>query len=141
MCLIVKKDETSGLTNRDTLVYKFGYIKSWAIKLRKNGTETVYDSTFFSPIFRMHYVYVKDILQPKVELVITETDKSIYQIKEGYHAWVSLDQHLIAYTRELFKQRGIKVEIGKFIIPANTPYYLQGNEIVSETIIYKGLLK
>jgi len=140
MCLTVKKDSTVKVKPVDITVYKLGYPKTlFSIGRLDIGKD---DKTFI-PICRMDFIYVANVLQPKVELIVKEIDTNaspLYFIEEGYHAFISLNEYVAQYSKQMYKQTGFKNVVGKFIIPANTKYYLQDNEIVASQIIYKGLL-
>jgi hypothetical protein len=142
MCLIVKEDQTPGLSDYDITVYKLGYTKNWPIKAR-NPSFPKGDS-YFSPIYKTTFVYELNVIQTKVELVLKSEDTNAeprYFIEEGYHAFITLDNDIIEYARQMSRLIGLHPKVGKFTIPAHIPYFLEGNEIVASTIIYKGLLK
>lgn len=111
---------------QDIRVYKLG----WIIKEQ------------FVPMWKTEFRYTKDEITAKVQLKITSSGCDSYPgyITEGYHSYNDLRNAQLDFFKQVAKSRGIRMVAGIFSIPKSTQYYQSGHEIVSEQIIYKGII-
>lgn len=83
-----------------------------------------------------NYEYIKNILQPKVKLEVTQEKRWGITVDKGYHCFTKLNS--------VHKYRPIrdKFTICEFIIPKGTKFYRgiydRFENLVAETIIFKG---
>lgn len=97
----------------------------------KTGSENRDDS--FSPYYYDAFIYLRDKPNKKIKIDIDFyptpfITKPYWDINEGYHSFKSVSMSITLRT-------------AKFIIPKGTTFYQnEYDEIVSENIIYKGVM-
>ena len=90
------------------------------------------DGSVYFHSYHTSFIYSKNILSPTVFIKKERGDKGLYKINEGYYSFY---RYVNAYHK-----RGDEKIVGIFLIPQDTPFYIDNcGVIVSESIRFVDL--